>query len=38
VAGSAIFDGHDITGNVRALLKAAQEAVPESKLAGMVRA
>jgi ribulose-phosphate 3-epimerase len=38
VAGSAIFDGHDITGNARALLKAAQEAVPESKLAGMVRA
>jgi ribulose-phosphate 3-epimerase len=37
VAGSAIFDGHDITGNVRALLKAAQAAVPESTLAGMVR-
>jgi ribulose-phosphate 3-epimerase len=38
VAGSAVFDGHDITANARNLLKAAQTAVPESKLAGMVRA
>jgi ribulose-phosphate 3-epimerase len=38
VAGSAIFDGHDIAANARNLLKAAQAAVPESKLAGMVRA
>jgi ribulose-phosphate 3-epimerase len=38
VAGSAVFDGHDITTNARNLLKAAQAAVPESKLAGMVRA
>jgi ribulose-phosphate 3-epimerase len=38
VAGSAVFDGHDITANARNLLKAAQAAVPESKLAGMVRA
>lgn len=37
VAGSAVFDGHDITANARNLLRAAQEAVPETKLAGMVR-
>lgn len=29
VAGSAVFDGHDVTGNARTLLKAAQEAVPK---------
>lgn len=29
VAGSAVFDGHDVTGNARALLQAAQEAVPK---------
>jgi ribulose-phosphate 3-epimerase len=38
VAGSAVFDGHDITANARNLLKAAQAAAPESKLAGVVRA
>ena len=38
VAGSAVFDGHDITANARSLLKAAQAAIPESKLVGMVRA
>ena len=38
VAGSAVFDGHDITANTRSLLKAAQAAIPESKLVGMVRA
>jgi ribulose-phosphate 3-epimerase len=38
VAGSAVFDGHDVTANARNLLKAAQAAVPESILAGMVRA
>jgi ribulose-phosphate 3-epimerase len=38
VAGSAIFDGHDITANARNLLKAAQDAVPEMKRAGVVRA
>jgi ribulose-phosphate 3-epimerase len=38
VAGSAVFDGHDVTANARNLLKAAQAAVPESTLAGMVRA
>ena len=37
VAGSAVFDGHDITSNARNLLKAAQEAVPEKRLAGMVK-
>jgi ribulose-phosphate 3-epimerase len=37
VAGSAVFDGHDITGNARNLLKAANEAVPESRLAGVIR-
>lgn len=35
VAGSAVFDGHDITGNARNLLKAAQDAAPELKRAGM---
>lgn len=35
VAGSAVFDGHDITGNARNLLKAAQDAAPEVKRAGM---
>src|SRR5689334_6679874 len=37
VAGSAVFDGHDITANARNLLQAAQEAMPKSRLAGMVR-
>jgi ribulose-phosphate 3-epimerase len=37
VAGSAVFDGHDITANARNLLKVAQDAVPEKKLAGVVR-
>jgi ribulose-phosphate 3-epimerase len=37
VAGSAVFDGHDITANARNLLKAANEAVPESRLAGVIR-
>ena len=35
VAGSAVFDGHDITANARNLLKAAQDAAPELKRAGM---
>jgi ribulose-phosphate 3-epimerase len=35
VAGSAVFDGHDITANARNLLKAAQDAAPEAKRAGM---
>jgi ribulose-phosphate 3-epimerase len=38
VAGSAVFDGHDITANARNLLKAAQDAAPEAKRAGVVRA
>lgn len=38
VAGSAVFDGHDITANARNLLKAAQEAVPDSRRAEVVRA
>jgi ribulose-phosphate 3-epimerase len=38
VAGSAVFDGHDITANARNLLNAAQAAVPEPTLVGMVRA
>ena len=37
VAGSAVFDGHDITANARNLLAAAQEAVADTRLAGMVR-
>jgi ribulose-phosphate 3-epimerase len=37
VAGSAVFDGHDITANARNLLKAAQKAMPEGKVARMVR-
>jgi ribulose-phosphate 3-epimerase len=37
VAGSAVFDGHDITANARNLLKAAQKAMPERKVARMVR-
>ena len=37
VAGSAVFDGHDITANARDLLRAAQEAVADTRLAGMVR-
>ena len=38
VAGSAVFDGHDITANARNLLKAAQDAVPETRRAEVVRA
>ena len=38
VAGSAIFDGHDIAANARNLLSAAQAAAPEAKHAGMIRA
>lgn len=37
VAGSAVFDGHDITANARNLLRAAQKAIPERKVARMVR-
>jgi ribulose-phosphate 3-epimerase len=37
VAGSAVFDGHDIARNARNLLKAANDAVPESRLAGVIR-
>ena len=37
VAGSAVFDGHDITANARNLLKAAQEAAPEGRRAEAVR-
>jgi len=37
VAGSAVFDGHDISSNARKLLKAAHEAVPESRMAGVIR-
>ena len=32
VAGSAVFDGHDITANARNLLKAAQAAVPDKQV------
>jgi ribulose-phosphate 3-epimerase len=35
VAGSAVFDGHNITANARNLLKAAQDAVPETRRAGV---
>jgi ribulose-phosphate 3-epimerase len=35
VAGSAVFDRHNITANARNLLKAAQDAVPESKRVGV---
>jgi ribulose-phosphate 3-epimerase len=35
VAGSAIFDRHNIAKNARSLLKAAQDAVPETKRAGV---
>ena len=37
VAGSAVFDGHDIAANARKLLKAAQEAAPEARKAEAVR-
>ena len=37
VAGSAVFDGHNITANARNLLRAAQEAMPDRKVARMVR-
>ena len=37
VAGSAVFDGHDVTANARALLKAAQAAAPQSRVAEVVR-
>lgn len=37
VAGSAIFDGRNVTANARNLLKAANEAIPELRLAGIVR-
>jgi ribulose-phosphate 3-epimerase len=36
VAGSAVFDGHDITANARNLLKAAQEAAPQERRAEVV--
>jgi ribulose-phosphate 3-epimerase len=38
VAGSAVFNGHDITANARNLLKAAQAAVPDKKHVEVVRA
>ena len=38
VAGSAVFDGPDITANARKLLKAAQAAVPEKKQPEIIRA
>ena len=38
VAGSAVFDGHDIAANARNLLKAAQDAVPEKKQPEVIRA
>lgn len=38
VAGSAVFDGHDITANARNLLKAAQAAVPDKKQVEVIRA
>jgi len=38
VAGSAVFDGHDITANAHNLLKAAQAAIPEKKQAEVLRA
>jgi ribulose-phosphate 3-epimerase len=38
VAGSAVFDGHDVAANARNLLKAARDAQPEAKRAGLVRA
>ena len=37
VAGSAVFDGHDITANARNLLRAAQEAAPRAREAEAVR-
>ena len=37
VAGSAVFDGHDIAANARNLLKAAQEAAPQERRAEVVR-
>jgi len=37
VAGSAVFDGHDITANARNLLRAAQEAAPEARQAEVAR-
>jgi ribulose-phosphate 3-epimerase len=37
VAGSAVFDGHDITANARNLLKAAQDAAPQARQAGAVK-
>ena len=37
VAGSAVFDGHDITANARNLLRAAQEAAPQARHAEAVR-
>ena len=38
VAGSAVFDGHDIAANARNLLKAAQTAVQEKKQPEVIRA
>ena len=38
VAGSAVFNGHDITANAHNLLKAAQAAVPDRKQIEVVRA
>jgi len=38
VAGSAVFNGHDIAANARNLLKAAQAAIPERKPVEVVRA
>ena len=37
VAGSAVFDGHDIAANARNLLKAANAVIPETRLAGVIR-
>lgn len=37
VAGSAVFDGHDITANARNLLRTAQEAAPRAREAEAVR-
>ena len=37
VAGSAVFDGHDITANARNLLRAAQDAAPEARQAEVAR-